>query len=94
MLVIFYNHQNLLIILVKCLFFFRQTVSLCQQIEKTGLSFLTVHGRTKDQKCDPVNFEAIKLIKDSLHIPVIANGDICSMEDAERVQQLTSVNGT
>ena len=72
----------------------RQTVNLCQQIEKTGLSFLTVHGRTKDQKADPVNYEAIKLIKDSLHIPVIANGDIYSMEDAERVQQLTSVNGS
>lgn len=71
----------------------RQTVNLCQQVEKAGLSFLTVHGRTKDQKTDPVNYEAIKLIKDSVHIPVIANGDIYSLEDAERVQQLTSVNG-
>ena len=59
----------------------------------TGLSFLTVHGRTKDQRSDPVNLEAIKLIKESVRIPVIANGDICSLEDAERVQDVTGVNG-
>lgn len=59
----------------------------------TGLSFLTVHGRTKDQRSEPVNLEAIKLIKQSVRIPVVANGDVCSIEDAERVQELTGVDG-
>ena len=62
-------------------------------MEKAGVSFITVHGRTKDQKSDPVNLEAIRLIKDSVHVPVIANGDICSLADAERVHELTRVNG-
>ena len=62
-------------------------------MEKAGLSFLTVHGRTKDQRSDPVNLEAIRLIKDSVRVPVIANGDICSLKDAENVQQATSVDG-
>lgn len=58
-----------------------------------GLSFLTVHGRTKDQRSEPVNIEAIKLIKESVRIPVIANGDVCCLDDAERVQESTGVNG-
>jgi len=62
-------------------------------VEKAGLSFLTVHGRTKDQKTDPVNYEAIKLIKQSVQVPVIANGDIFSLADAEKVQQMTLVDG-
>ena len=62
-------------------------------MEKAGLSFLTVHGRTKDQKTDPVNYEAIKLIKQSVQVPVIANGDIFSLADAEKVQQMTLVDG-
>ncbi|KAK4015688.1 tRNA-dihydrouridine(20a/20b) synthase [NAD(P)+]-like [Daphnia magna] len=71
----------------------RKTVELCQQVEAAGLSFLTVHGRTKDQKSDPVNLEAVKLIKQSVRVPVIANGDICSIRDAENVQRETCVNG-
>lgn len=72
---------------------YRKTVDLCQKVQQAGLSFLTVHGRTKDQKSEPVDLEAIKLIKESVNVPVIANGDICSMQDAERTQQVTSVNG-
>ena len=66
---------------------------MCQKVEKAGVSFLTVHGRTKDQRTDPVNYEAIKLIKQSVRVPVIANGDIFSLTDAEKVQQLTNVDG-
>lgn len=72
---------------------FRTTVDMCQKVEQAGLSFLTVHGRTKDQRSDPVNLEAIRLIKDSVKVPVIANGDICSISDAEHVHQMTAVNG-
>ena len=75
------------------LFRSRETIDLCQKVEKAGVSFFTVHGRTKDQRTDPVNYEAIKLIKSSVRVPVIANGDIFSLADAEKVQQLTSVDG-
>ena len=62
-------------------------MDLCRQIEAAGASYITVHGRRKDQRGDPVNLEAIKTIKQSLKIPVVANGDICTLEDAKRVKR-------
>jgi tRNA-dihydrouridine synthase 4 len=40
-----------------------------------------------------VNKEAIKLIKESVSIPVVANGDIKSLQDAEEIQSVTKVDG-
>ncbi|XP_062611401.1 tRNA-dihydrouridine(20a/20b) synthase [NAD(P)+]-like [Saccostrea cucullata] len=71
----------------------RETVDLCQKAEHAGVSWISVHGRTKDQRAEPVNKEAIKLIKDSVNIPVIANGDIRSLQDAEEIQGVTKVDG-
>ncbi|XP_013399266.1 tRNA-dihydrouridine(20a/20b) synthase [NAD(P)+]-like [Lingula anatina] len=71
----------------------RETVDLCQKAEKAGVSWIAVHGRTVDQRCEPVNVEALRLVKDSLTVPVIANGDIRSVEDAKRIQEVTGVDG-
>ena len=71
---------------LKHLVYFR-TVDLCRQAEAAGISYLTVHGRRKDQKGEPVNLDAIKAIKDSMQIPVVANGDINSIDDAMRVKR-------
>ena len=71
---------------LKLLIHFR-TVDLCRQAEAAGISYLTVHGRRKDQKGEPVNLDAIKAIKDSMQIPVVANGDINSIDDAMRVKR-------
>ena len=71
----------------------RRTVELCRQMEQSGASFVSVHGRTKDQRSDPVNLEAIRTIKQSLGIPVVANGDIKSMADVIRVKEATDVDG-
>ncbi|XP_013406740.1 tRNA-dihydrouridine(20a/20b) synthase [NAD(P)+]-like [Lingula anatina] len=70
-----------------------ETVDLCQKAEKAGVSWIAVHGRTVDQRCEPVNVEALRLVTDSLTVPVIANGDIRSVEDAKRIQEVTGVNG-
>ncbi|XP_077496662.1 dihydrouridine synthase 4 [Amblyomma americanum] len=71
----------------------RKTVDFCQQLEATGVSFVTVHGRTKDQRSEPVNIEAIRTVKDSLQIPVVANGDVTSLSKAEDICKETGVNG-
>lgn len=71
----------------------RETVDLCQKAEHAGVSWIAVHGRTKDQRAEPVNKEAIKTIKESLSIPVIANGDIKSLQDVEEIQAVTKVDG-
>ena len=73
--------------------FYRQTVDFCQKAEHAGVSWITVHGRTKEQRAHPVNYDAIRLIKESVTLPVIANGDIRSVEEARTVCDMTGVNG-
>nr|XP_055046611.1 B-cell receptor-associated protein 29-like isoform X3 [Misgurnus anguillicaudatus] len=71
----------------------RKTVDLCQKVEAAGVSWITVHGRTADERHQPVHYDAIKTIKSSLSIPVIANGDIKNMQDVESIRDLTGVDG-
>ncbi|XP_034081365.1 tRNA-dihydrouridine(20a/20b) synthase [NAD(P)+]-like isoform X1 [Gymnodraco acuticeps] len=71
----------------------RQTVDLCQKAESAGVSWITVHGRTAEERHQTVHYDAIKLIKDSVSIPVIANGDIKYLRDVESIHQLTGVDG-
>lgn len=68
-------------------------MELCQRAEKSGASWITVHGRTKEQRCQPVNYDAIRIIKDSVGIPVVANGDIRSKPDIDNVRKITGVDG-
>ena len=70
-----------------------RTVDLCRQMEKAGASFITVHGRTKDQRGEPVNLGAIKTIKQSVQIPVVANGDVKTLEDVETTASVTGCDG-
>jgi len=70
-----------------------RTVDLCRQMEAAGASFITVHGRTIDGRSDPVNLEAVRIIKQSVKIPVVANGDIKSMDDVQETVAATGVDG-
>ena len=65
---------------------YRKTVDLCRKVEAAGISFLSVHGRTIKQKsteAEPVDLEAIKTIRQSVQLPVVANGDVFSLEGAQ-----------
>lgn len=62
-------------------------------MEKAGISALTVHGRTKEEKKEfqgTCNWALIKRIKEELSIPVIANGGIYNWEDVERCFEETN----
>ncbi|MDF1630511.1 MAG: tRNA-dihydrouridine synthase [Alcanivoracaceae bacterium] len=57
-------------------------------IEAAGAAWLTVHGRTKSQGYRPPAFwDRIGLIREALALPVIANGEIWTVEDARRCSQ-------
>lgn len=71
----------------------KRTVDLCQKAEAAGVSWVTVHGRNVDERHQPVHYDAIKIIKQSMSIPVVANGDIKSIKDVEDVHQITGTDG-
>ncbi|XP_075229373.1 dihydrouridine synthase 4 isoform X2 [Lycorma delicatula] len=71
----------------------RLTVELCKSLEAAGITFITVHSRTPSQRCEPINLNALQDIKQSIKIPLIANGDIRSLDDALLMQELTGCNG-
>uniref|UniRef100_A0A8D0HPJ4 tRNA-dihydrouridine synthase n=1 Tax=Sphenodon punctatus TaxID=8508 RepID=A0A8D0HPJ4_SPHPU len=71
----------------------KRTVDLCRKVEASGVSWITVHGRNVDERHQPVHYDAIKIIKQNMSIPVVANGDIKTLKDAENVHQITGANG-
>lgn len=68
-------------------------MDLCQKAESAGVSWITVHGRTSEERHQPVHYDAIKIIKDSVSVPVIANGDVKYLRDVQSTYQLTGVDG-
>ena len=69
-------------------------VECAMAAESGGASLITVHGRTRVQMYSgSVNREMIKNVKKSVHIPVIANGDILSGEDALSMLRDTGADG-
>ena len=69
-----------------------KTFELVRKLEDLGISVLTVHGRTKEQKsqmCGECNWDAIKEIKKLVKIPVIANGGLGEFEDIDKCFEYT-----
>ena len=65
-------------------------VELAVACEYAGASAVTVHGRTKKQMyAPPVNIDIIKRVKQSIKIPVIANGDITDGKSAKEMYEKT-----
>lgn len=62
-------------------------------MEACGVTFVSVHGRTPAQRAEPVNLQAFKEIRDSVQVPLVANGDVKTLQDAENLQASTGYNG-
>lgn len=72
----------------------RETVDFIHAVEQAGVDFVTVHGRQKaTRSSQPVDLQAIKLLREHTTVPMIANGDIFSLEDAFSCTRETGVDG-
>jgi tRNA-dihydrouridine synthase B len=72
----------------------RNGVRIAQLAEASGIRALSVHGRTRAdafQGC--AEYDTIKAIKQAVHIPVLANGDIDSPQKAKFVLDHTGADG-
>ncbi len=71
-------------------------MDLVKMIEKAGCKLLTVHGRTKEQnkqKVGSCDWKIIRKIKQTLTIPVVANGGVYVYQDVDRCLQLSGADG-
>ena len=72
----------------------RNYIEVARMIEENGGQLIAVHGRTKQQayKGD-ADWDAIAEIKQAVSIPVIANGDVKTVADIDRIKRRTGCDG-
>ena len=69
-------------------------VEIAKAVESCGVDYMAVHGRTRAGKYKaPVDYDAIKAMKEAVSIPVIANGDIKDYAKAQEVLKYTNADG-
>lgn len=72
----------------------KNSLDIAKAAKKAGISFITVHGRTREQYYkDLADWQYIKEIANEVDIPVIGNGDISSYEDAIEKIKYSGVHG-
>lgn len=68
----------------------KNVLEMAKGLEKAGASAIAIHGRTRAQMYSgDASFELIKQVKENANIPIIANGDITSVDKAKWVLEYT-----
>jgi tRNA-dihydrouridine synthase B len=71
----------------------RNAVKLARAFEDAGVRMLTVHGRTREQGYGGLaEYDTIAAVKAAVRVPVVANGDITTPEQAREVLACTNAD--
>lgn len=71
----------------------KNATTIAQIAEQAGVAAITIHGRTRECKFNgKAEYETIKEVVAAIKIPVIANGDICTPQQAQNVLEYTGAD--
>lgn len=69
-------------------------VKFGEMMQEAGAEFITIHARTRAQMYSGVaDWVKIKNLKNAVDVPVFANGDVTSIETAEKCLELSGADG-
>jgi tRNA-dihydrouridine synthase B len=71
----------------------RNALAIAHIAEDNGIAALAVHGRTRaDRYAGEAEYETITAVKTSVRIPVFANGDVTTPQQARQVLDITGAD--
>ncbi len=71
----------------------RNAPDLARRAERLGYASVTVHGRTRQQfYTGRADWAAIRLVRDAVAIPLVANGDVAGLDDARACLQASGAD--